>query len=100
MKTYIVLFQDNADKADARQKYMSKHLQFLEKNASVIQSAGPLEDGVTGDAAGGLWLLQAKNQNEVTALVESDPFWPTGLRKSIRILQWNRVFHAGNRLLS
>jgi uncharacterized protein YciI len=35
----------------------------------------------------------------VQALVESDPFYPTGLRKSIRILEWTQVFANGNKLI-
>jgi hypothetical protein len=35
----------------------------------------------------------------VRALVESDPFWPTGLRKSIRILEWPRVYVDGRKMI-
>jgi hypothetical protein len=35
----------------------------------------------------------------VEALVKEDPFWPTGLRGSIRILCWSRVFADGMRLV-
>jgi hypothetical protein len=28
----------------------------------------------------------------VRTLVEVDPFWPSGLRESVRILEWTRVF--------
>ena len=31
----------------------------------------------------------------IDALVKADPFWPTGLRKSVRILKWNQVFADG-----
>jgi uncharacterized protein YciI len=29
--------------------------------------------------------------------VKKDPFWPTGLRKSVRILAWKQVFADGRR---
>jgi hypothetical protein len=31
----------------------------------------------------------------VRRLCERDPFWPTGLRKSVRILEWRQVFADG-----
>ncbi|HKY93757.1 MAG TPA: hypothetical protein VJL84_00570, partial [Kiloniellales bacterium] len=29
--------------------------------------------------------------------VKADPFWPTGLRKGVRILAWKQVFGEGKR---
>jgi hypothetical protein len=31
--------------------------------------------------------------------VKEDPFWPTGLRRSVRILSWSQVFAEGKRLI-
>jgi uncharacterized protein YciI len=42
--------------------------------------------------------VEAKDAAEVDALVKADPFWPTGLRKSVRILAWTQVFADGKRL--
>ena len=92
---YAVLFEDNEAQADMRLRYMAEHLTFLERNAEIIQAAGPLEDSGTGAAAGGLWLVTAERPEAVQALVESDPFWPTGLRKSVRVLEWRQVFADG-----
>jgi uncharacterized protein YciI len=36
---------------------------------------------------------------KVQALVEADPFWPTGLRKSIQILEWTRVYADGRKMI-
>ena len=33
------------------------------------------------------------------ALVEADPFWPTGLRKSIQILEWTQVYVDGQKMI-
>lgn len=93
---YAVLFEDNADRADARAAKMSAHLSFLEAETDRIRAAGPLSEA--GAPAGGLWLVEADNPSAVQALVEADPFWPTGLRKSVRILEWRRVFADGARL--
>lgn len=98
---YAVLFEDNPDRANERRDNMPAHLDFLERNAAQILSAGPLNDAQPGaqfgPPAGGLWLVEADSAAEVTFLVESDPFWPTGLRRSVRVLQWQQVFAAGKR---
>ena len=94
---YAVLFEDNAERAELRSRHMSAHLEFLDRNAAQIRAAGPLSDAREGSAAGGLWLVEADAPSAVEALVEADPFWPTGLRKSVRILAWRQVFAEGAR---
>jgi uncharacterized protein len=48
---------------------------------------------------GGLWLVDADTPEAVAALYQEDPFWPTGLRKTIRVLAWSQVFADGRRLV-
>ncbi len=93
---YAVLFEDNPGAGEVRKPNMPAHLAFLEANASAIVAAGPLLEA-DGSAAGGLWLVEAQRESDVRGLVEADPFWPTGLRKSVRILQWFQVFADGKR---
>ncbi len=96
---FAVLFSDDPARADVRQKLMPDHLAFLEAHGSAISSAGPLTDMFDGSAAGGLWLVEAASAEEVRALCERDPFWPTGLRADVRVLSWRRVFADGRRLI-
>lgn len=96
---FTVLFEDNPDlEVDPRAQLMPAHLDFLERQAARIRAAGPLSSE-GGAAAGGLWLVEAADAAEVRALVEDDPFWPSGLRKSVRILAWKQVFAEGRRLI-
>lgn len=95
--TYIVLFEDDESHAEMRARHMAAHLAFLEENAASVQAAGPLKDTADAAPAGGLWLVAADSPEAVHALVKSDPFWPTGLRKSYRVLEWTRVFAEGER---
>ncbi len=94
---FAVLFEDNDDKADMRSRHMADHLAFLEGHAAEIQAAGPLTDAKARAPAGGLWLVEATDADAARNLVETDPFWPTGLRKSVRILEWRQVFADGRR---
>jgi uncharacterized protein len=92
---FAVLFEDNTAFADeVRSRYMRAHLDFLMRNQAAIKSAGPLQEG-QGAPAGGLWLVEAGAANEVEELVRDDPFWPTGLRRSVRVLAWKQVFVDG-----
>jgi uncharacterized protein len=97
---FVVLFEDNlVIGADVRRTHMPDHLAFLEQNALKIYAAGPLQ-GSDGLPAGGLWLVHANDLSQVDALVKEDPFWPTGLRRSVRILKWDQVFADGRRLIA
>jgi uncharacterized protein len=96
---YAVLFEDDPSLGlQVRQQHMPAHLAFLERNAARIRAAGPLRLP-SGEAAGGLWLVSADGPGAVDALVREDPFWPTGLRRSVRILGWSQVFADGKRLV-
>lgn len=86
------MFEDNERNAHKRAELMVEHLAFLRANAMQISAAGPLKDAEAGTPAGGLWLVSAASPAQVAALVKADPFWPTGLRKSFRILEWIKVF--------
>ena len=95
---FVVMFEDDPDAgADLRRNHMSGHLAFLERNSDKVNAAGPLKTP-DGQAAGGIWIVDANDAGEVDRLVRDDPFWPTGLRKSVRILAWNQVYAGGKRL--
>ena len=93
---YAILFEDDPARAEVRPRLMPQHLAFLQSHADQVLAAGPL---LEADApAGGLWLVEAPDANAALALVHADPFWPTGLRRSVRVLAWQRVFADGQRL--
>jgi uncharacterized protein len=96
---YAVLFTDDDAYADARRRLMPAHLDFLERHRDRIRAAGPLRDMADGTPAGGLWLVEADTAEAVAALYQEDPLWPTGLRKSVRVLEWPQVFADGRRLI-
>jgi uncharacterized protein YciI len=94
---FVVLFEDSLQAgADLRRKHMPEHLAFLERNAAKVKAAGPLKTA-DGQGAGGLWIVETTDASDVDLLVKEDPFWPTGLRKSVRILEWAQVFADGKR---
>ncbi len=96
---YAVLFEDNDEFAHMRPKFMADHLQFLADNSDRIEIAGPMKEAQSQQPAGGLWVVDAESPQQVQELVETDPFWSTGLRKSIRILEWTHVYAYGNKMI-
>ena len=91
---YVVLFEDTENAAEIRSAHMDVHKEFLVRNATLIDAAGPLSMPDC-QPAGGLWIVRSDSPEVVQALVEEDPFWSTGLRKSVRILHWHQVFVDG-----
>jgi uncharacterized protein YciI len=95
---YALKYEDDEAFADQRARHKQAHLAFLERHAERIRAAGPLVDAGDGTPAGGLWLVEAQDRQEVDGLIEADPFRNTGLRRSIRVLVWRQVFAEGRRL--
>jgi uncharacterized protein YciI len=95
---FVVFFEDSESGADARRTHFSAHLEFLERHSAAVIAAGPTRDAMFGLPAGGLWLVQARSLTEVTEMVRADPLWVTGIRKSVRILQWDQVFSQNKRV--
>ncbi len=96
---FIILFEDAPDAdPDIRKTHMREHLDFLEHNSKRIEAAGPLLDDA-GKGRDGLWIVDARSEDDVDRLVHEDPFWPTGLRKSYAIIKWNQVYVDGARLV-
>ena len=93
---FVVLFEDNPGQDHLRQTHMSGHLAFLEAHGGCL-GAGPVF-APDGTGRGGMWLVEADNAAAVETMVQSDPFYPTGLRKSITILEWRQVFRDGQRI--
>jgi len=90
---YIVLFEDDPDKADVRPRLMPDHRAFLKRNDAILET-GPLVDE-SGVTVARMWSVEAADREAVTALVHEDPFWLAGVRKSVRVLLWNRGSTAG-----
>lgn len=90
---FLTLFEDAPGHDATRAAHMQAHLAFLAAQGDTVRAAGPLFD--QGVAAGGAWVVSVATREVAQALVEADPFWSTGLRKSVRILEWRHVFADG-----
>src|SRR5215475_2774024 len=95
---FAVFFEDDTAQHDKRNQFMGDHLAFLERNRTAVKAAGPLKAADRGPV-GGLWLVEANNAEDVRQLCQDDPLWTTGLRKSVQIYEWTRVFTNGRRVI-
>jgi uncharacterized protein len=97
---FAVMLEDEPKNADARPKHRGAHQAYLEKNLDKVRDAGPLLDPTSGASLGGMWLVEAENEGDVRKIVENDPFYHAGLRKSVRIAWWKLVFSGGKKVAS
>jgi hypothetical protein len=88
---FIASFEDDPDALQVRDAHNDGHMAFLAKHADQIVAAGPLRNEPDGAPVGALWFIEAPNRRTVEALIDEDPFWINGLRKSRSIMQWHRV---------
>lgn len=94
---FVVLFEDNPEVGpEVRRDLMPVHQDFQEASGAILE-AGPLRT-VDGAPGGGMWIVDSESFDAVEALVKADPFWPTGLRKSYRILAWTKMLVGGRRI--
>lgn len=88
---FAILFEDEPAHTHKRAAVMRDHLAFLTRHADTVHAAGPmLTEG--GEGAGGLWVVEAESFEAAAALTREDPFHPTGLRRTITVLEWKQVF--------
>ena len=95
MMLFAVTFEDEPSRAaNVRHRHMSAHLDFPQVSGCFIRAAGPLRE-TSGEISGGLWIVEAKNAEEVERLIAEDPFSAAGLRRAVRVLVWDQVFADG-----
>lgn len=92
---FVVQLEDRPDGAALRQRLGPEHRRWVAAMAGRIVAAGSLHPQPAAPAQGGLWLVRADDVAEVRELVQQDPFWRGGLRRSLEIRLWCRGFPAG-----
>ncbi|HEU4617404.1 MAG TPA: YciI family protein [Gammaproteobacteria bacterium] len=89
---FIVQFEDKPGIAEIRQKLFQSHIDFLDSRKDKVLVPGAMRE-VPGDRPlGGLWIVDAENEDEVKEIFKDDPFWTNGLRASCRIIRWVKAF--------
>ena len=88
MKIYAVHFEDDPTKQSVRDEYQQGHRGYLQQCGERIVNAGVLHREGGNAPLGGLWLVRGASELDVRALIEADPFFAHGLRRTIRVWQF------------
>ncbi|MEU9059835.1 YciI family protein [Streptomyces sp. NPDC048430] len=93
MTTFAVTYTYAEDSATARDEHRPEHKGFLESqfDAGRLRVSGPL--GPDG-APGALLVLEAGSADELTALLNQDPFHREGLIAERTVREW-QIFFGG-----
>jgi uncharacterized protein YciI len=98
MTRWAAIFEDNGPETAApiRERHLAGHLAYLETHRDRIVLAGALRTEESAMPSGGLWVIETPTREEAAAIVEADPFYLNGLRKSYRLLIWGKAPFYGN----
>jgi uncharacterized protein YciI len=89
---FAIRFTDKPSMLDVRKNFLPAHIEWLDQRLDTILVAGSLREEVDTNPLGALWIVEANDKTEVTALFQTDPFWVNGLRAGYEILHWSKAF--------
>ena len=89
---FIAQFEDKPGVGELRQKLLSDHFAFLDRQKEKVLVAGSVREIPSDLPLGGLWIIEAENEAEVREIFKDDPFWVNGLRAGVRINRWVKAF--------
>jgi uncharacterized protein YciI len=86
---YAVHFENDPQSDELQRRHGESHLAYLARHTERIVAAGAL--GREGGAPGGgaLWLVRATSELEARELVEGDPFFVHGVRRTVRVWRYH-----------
>jgi uncharacterized protein YciI len=88
---WVAIFEDNEGFDSVRKEHSSAHFDYLAANRDKIVIAGGLRPAPDEWYCGGLWVMKVDSGNEAVSLIEGDPYFRLGLRKSYRLLVWGKA---------
>lgn len=89
---FIVQFEDKPDVLELREKLLAAHFEFLDKVKDRVLVPGSMREVPSDRPIGGLWIVDADDEEGVKAIFQEDPFWVNGLRAGYRINRWVKAF--------
>ncbi len=89
---FIVQFEDKPGVSELRKKLFEEHIAYLDKMKDKVLVPGSMREVPTDRPLGGLWIVDAEDEEGVKALFKDDPFWVNGMRASVRINRWVKAF--------
>ncbi|NBJ10687.1 YciI family protein [Microvirga arsenatis] len=87
---FAVLLQDDPERLHLREGHRDEHLAYVAAQGGRIIAVGALRPQPEDEPQGALWLVHADTKEAAQALVEGDPFFKLGLRRSVYIFHWRK----------
>ncbi|MGA9597968.1 MAG: YciI family protein [Acidimicrobiia bacterium] len=88
---FIARFEDDPEAARIRDEQTGNHYAFLAEHSEQILVAGALREKAGGPSVGALWIMDVPDRAAAEAIIDDDPFWINGLRRSRSLLLWSRA---------
>jgi uncharacterized protein YciI len=94
---FVAMCFDGTESARIRLESLEEHRKYVNEQAEIILSSGPLleEDGKT--RCGQLFILALGSLKEASAFIDADPFTRLGLFDNIIIREFAPIFSNGIR---
>jgi uncharacterized protein len=96
---FAVIFSDRPEQSNLRAQHLADHIDWLATHSGAILVAGSLRNELSDVAKGGLWIVEACSKADVLGLVQTDPFFLSGLRSSVDVLHWSKAFPEQRQLV-
>ena len=81
MNHWIVLFTDTPEMIAVREKHFADHIAYLTAHTEIFVDGTSLAPTEGADPTGGMWIVKAKNRNDIVELIKGDPMYQSGHRK-------------------
>lgn len=92
---WVAMFEDDPAQDWVRKGHDQEHFAYLSRHADKIVLGGGLRPGPGEWYCGGLWVLEVESRDEAVRLIEGDPYFRLGLRKSYRLNVWGKAPNYG-----
>lgn len=88
---WVAIFNDNEGLDSIRKEHSVAHFDYLAANRDKILIAGGLRPAPGEGYCGGLWVMEVDSKDEAVKLIEDDPYFRLGFRRSYRLLVWGKA---------
>lgn len=90
MTRWAVIFEDTPGMLVHRKKFGKDHIEYLMANADKILVGGGLRPFPDAPFAGGLWIVETPEYDDVVELVLNDPYFNPDHRR-FKIFAWGKA---------
>jgi uncharacterized protein len=88
---WVAIFDDKDGHESIRKEHSAAHFDYLARHRDKIVIAGGLRPAPGEWYCGGLWVMEVASRDEAVRLVEADPYFRLGLRRSYLLFVWGKA---------